>query len=136
MSCWGGHTPRGATAATANEPPIKLTIDSDNAFWALLAGALPAGITVAAVARQLGVSRSWASREANAPGTRLLIAQLLAPHRERLSVLFDKTLDVIEDALKARKTYLVRGVLVDGGPAHYARLEAGRLFIRLISSRR
>jgi hypothetical protein len=30
----------------------------------------PAGITVAAVARQLGVSRSWASREANAAGTR------------------------------------------------------------------
>jgi len=36
----------------------------------IIAGALLAGITVAAVARQLGVSRSWASREANAPGTR------------------------------------------------------------------
>jgi hypothetical protein len=29
-----------------------------------------AGIKIAAVARQLGVSRSWASREANAAGTR------------------------------------------------------------------
>jgi hypothetical protein len=36
-----------------------------------------------AVAQQLGVSRSWASREANAPGTRNLIAELLELRRER-----------------------------------------------------
>jgi hypothetical protein len=29
----------------------------------------------------------------------------------------------------------VNGVIVDGGPDHYARLEAGKLFIWLVSSR-
>jgi hypothetical protein len=78
--------------------------------------ALIAGITVAAAARQLGVSRSWASREANASGTRILIAELLEARCERLSALFDKTLEVIEDAFQARKIFVVRGVVVDGGP--------------------
>jgi hypothetical protein len=82
------------------------------------------------------VSRSWASREANAPGTRCLIAELLEGHREQLKELFRLTLDLIKDAFQARKIFVVRGALVDGGPDHYARLEAGRLFIRLISSRR
>jgi hypothetical protein len=40
-----------------------------------------AGITVAAVARQRGVSRSWASRGANAPDTRLF----RTIHRERVN---------------------------------------------------
>jgi hypothetical protein len=79
---------------------------------------------IAAVARQLGVSRSWASREANAPGTRILIAELLDSQRERLNELFDQTLNVIEDAFQARKIVVVGDVLVDGGPDHYARLEA------------
>jgi hypothetical protein len=57
-------------------------------------------------------------------------------HRERLNALFDETLDVIEDAFEARKIFLVRGVLVDGGPDHYVRLEAVKLFLGLISSRR
>ncbi len=43
------------------------------------------------------------------------LAQLLALHRESLTALFDKTLNVIEDALEARKIFLVRGVVVDGG---------------------
>jgi hypothetical protein len=91
---------------------------------------------IAAAARQLGVSRSWASREANAAGTRILIAELLAPHRERLNELFSLTLDLIKDAFQARKIFLMRGVLLDGGPDHYARIAAAKLFIRLISSRR
>ena len=82
------------------------------------------------------MSRSWASREANAPGTRILIAELLEPHREQLNELFSLTLDLIKDAFQARKIFVVRGVLVDGGPDHYARLEAAKLFIQLISSRR
>lgn len=52
------------------------------------------------------------------------MAQLLAPRRGLLSALFDQMLDVIEDAFQARKMFLVRGVVVDGGPDHYARLEA------------
>jgi hypothetical protein len=80
------------------------------------------------------VSRSWASREANAPGTRILIAELLEAHREQLNELFSLTLDLIKDAFQTRKIFLVRGVLLDGGPDHYARIEAAKLFL-LISSR-
>ena len=78
------------------------------------------------------MSRSWASREANAPGTRNLLAELLEPRRERLNALFDQTLDVIEDAMKARKIFVVKGVIVDGGPDHYARLEAVKVFTVLM----
>ena len=98
----------------------------------IIAGALLAGIKIAAVARQLGVSRSWASREANAPGTRIFIADIFELCRERVKALFDQTLDVIEDAMKARKIFVVKGVIVDGGPDHYARLEAAKLFILLM----
>jgi hypothetical protein len=94
------------------------------------------GIKIATVARQLGVSRSWASREANAPGTRMLIAELLASYRERLSAPFDKKLDVTKDAFRARKIFVVRGALVDGGPDHNARLAAAKPVLRLTSSRR
>jgi hypothetical protein len=60
-------------------------------------GTLLAGIKIATVARQLGVSRSWASREANAAGTRILVAELLDSQGERLSELFDQTLNVIDE---------------------------------------
>jgi hypothetical protein len=49
---------------------------------------------IAAVARQVGVSRSGASRGENAPGTRVLIAEVFEPHRERLSALFDQVLEI------------------------------------------
>jgi hypothetical protein len=87
---------------------IKNAIDSGDAFWVLLAG-----ITIAAVARQLHVSRSWASREANAAGTRILIAKVFETNRERTSALFDRKLDLIEDAFEARCTFVVKGVIVD-----------------------
>jgi hypothetical protein len=48
----------------------------------------------------------WASREANAPGTRVLIAELLEPHREQLNELFSLTLDLIKDAFQGRKIFL------------------------------
>ena len=98
----------------------------------IIAGALLAGIKIATVARQLGVSRLWASREANAPGTRNLLAELLEPHCKRLSALFDQMLDVIEDAMKAREFLVVNRVLVDVGPDHYARLEAVKVFTVLM----
>jgi hypothetical protein len=98
----------------------------------IIAGALLAGFKIAAVARQLNVSRSWASREANAPGTRNLLAELLELHRERVNELFDQTLDVIEDAMNARKLLVVNRVLVDVGPDHYARLEAVKMFTLLM----
>ncbi len=98
----------------------------------IIAGAILGGIKIAAVARQLGVSRSWASREANAAGTRSLIAVLLEPYREHLEALCDQALAVIADAMKARQFLLVNRVLVDVGPDHYARLEAVKVFIVLM----
>jgi hypothetical protein len=62
------------------------------------------------------VSRSWASREANAPGTRILVAELLDSQRGRMNELFDQTLNVTKDVFGARKIFVVRGVIVDGGP--------------------
>jgi hypothetical protein len=61
---------------------------------------------------------------------------VLEPHRERLSRLFDQMLNVIKDAFGARKIFVVRGALVDGGSDHYARIAAAKLFIQLLSSRR
>jgi len=101
----------------------------------IIAGAILFGIKIATVARQLGVSRSWASREANAPGTRHLMAVLLEPYRERLEVLCDQALDAIEDAMKARQFLVVNRVLVDVGPDHYARLEAVKVFTVVIDAR-
>jgi hypothetical protein len=83
-----------------------------------------------------GVPRSWASREANAPGTRILIAEVFEANRERINAVLDRTLDVIEAAFEARCTLVVKGTLVNAGPDHYARLEAGQMVLRLVSSRR
>jgi hypothetical protein len=47
--------------------------------------------------------------------------------RERVNALFDQTLDVIEDAMKARQFLVVNRVLVDVGPDHYAQLEAVKM---------
>jgi hypothetical protein len=98
----------------------------------IIAEAVLAGMNIAGIARHLGVSRSWASREANAPGTRILIADLFELCRERVKALFDQTLDVIEDAMKARKFLVVNRVLVDVGPDHYARLQAVKVFTVLM----
>jgi hypothetical protein len=78
------------------------------------------------------VSRSWASREANAPGTRNLLADIFELCCERVNALFDQTLDVIEDAMNARQVLVVNRVLVDVGPDHYARLEAVKMFTFLM----
>jgi hypothetical protein len=43
-------------------------------------------------------------------------------------------IDVI-DAFQARKIFVARGVLLDGGPDHYARLEAARVVFQLVSRR-
>ena len=40
--------------------------------------------------------------------------ELLKANSGRLNALFDRTLDVIEDAFQARKTFVVSGAVVDG----------------------
>jgi hypothetical protein len=65
---------------------------------------------------------------------RILVAELLDSQRERMNELFDQTLNVIKDAFQARKAFVVRSVIVDGGPDHFARLETAKLVLRLLSS--
>jgi hypothetical protein len=88
MTCWGNTVPRSHSRdreRAADHPrliPVTLLV-------------LLTGITVAA-------SLSWASREANAPGTRTLIAELFEANSERINAVFDHTLGLIEDAFEAR----------------------------------
>ncbi len=63
---------------------------------------------------------------------RLIISELFEANRERLKTILVRTLDLIEDAFEARGTLVVNGALVDAGPDHYARLEAGELVLRLL----
>jgi hypothetical protein len=63
---------------------------------------------------------------------RVLMAQLLEPRRDRISRVFDQVLAIIDNAFQARRTLVVKGAVVDAGPDHYARLEAGKLVVRLL----
>jgi hypothetical protein len=85
-----------------------------------------------AAARRVAVVGEPRSERA---GARLVIPELFEANRERVSKLFDRTLDVIEAAFEARCTLVVKGALVDSGPDLYARIEAGKQVLRLVSSR-
>jgi hypothetical protein len=99
----------------------------------IIAEAIVNGSRIAAVARELGVSRSWASREANAPETRLVVADLFERNAEKINGLIRQALAVIQNGLDATK--LLRSKtraweIVD----HRTRLEAVHLFIRLMAT--
>jgi hypothetical protein len=87
------------------------------------------------VARAHGISRTWASKEANAPGTRLLIASLLDEHRKEVRELVRLSLQAIKAAFKADRWYWAQdedgGELVYAGEDHYARLAAVKRTIEL-----
>jgi hypothetical protein len=102
-----------------------------------IATSVAAGQSIAATARQLGISREWASRIANAPETQQIITLLVQAHAERMCDLFDAGLKVIKDAFRARRKALRKGEVVDLGPDHYARLAAfGRLLQMLTAGGR
>ena len=69
----------------------------------IIARAIIAGVKIAVVARQLSVSRSWASREANSPGTRQILAELLEPYRGRIGTIWKSALEVIEGQNRRRR---------------------------------
>jgi hypothetical protein len=100
----------------------------------IIADALISGSKIAHIARQIGVSRSWASREAHSPGVRNILARLLEERREEIERLFDQSLTAIEEALQARRVYVRRGQIVDRGPDHCARLRSVDVFVKLISA--
>jgi hypothetical protein len=83
-----------------------------------------AGVPVTQIARQEGISRQWASAELSNPESQAIIAAMVDQHRERAQNLVPRLFAAIEDALEARKEYVLDGVPFEGGPDHYARLTA------------
>ena len=98
-----------------------------------IAEAIVQGSKIAAVARTLGVSRSWASREANAPETRVVLNALVQRRAEAVKRQIDAALTTIENALKA--TIIGPPGQTVCVPDHGIRLEACSVFIKLISSK-
>jgi hypothetical protein len=102
-----------------------------------IATAVVAGQSITATARQLGISREWASRIANAPETQQIIASLANAHLERLYDLFDAALTVIERAYRARRRKVLNnGEIIDVGPDHYARLAAFGRLVQILTAGR
>ena len=90
---------------------------------ARIAKALASGTTVTDIAEAEGIGRTLASREANYPECRQLIAEFVGDEWEEMRSVFYRSMRAIEQALSARREYLTKeGQLMQGGPDHYARL--------------
>ena len=74
------------------------------------------GLKVVGIARQIGVSRSWASREANSAGVRNIIGDALRENWDRVREFFSQALTVIREALEARRMLRRNGRTIQGGP--------------------
>src|SRR5215210_1986626 len=97
---------------------------------ARIAGALASGASITDIAATEGISRVIASREANSPKCRQLIATFVDEERELMFGLCYRATRVIEDALEAMREYTTKdGKVFAGGPDHYARL-AGTKHLR------
>lgn len=92
-----------------------------------IAAGVVAGRPIAEIARTQGVSRSWASREANAPQTKLLIAELLDARRGQVEKLVDQALKAMGDAFGAKEL---------GQPDHRVRLLAVKRVLELAAAGR
>jgi hypothetical protein len=92
---------------------------------ARIAKALASGATVIEIAEAEGIGRTLASREANSPECRQLIAEFVSDERDEMRALFYRSLRTIEHALSAKREYMTKeGQIIYGGPDHYARLAA------------
>jgi hypothetical protein len=92
--------------------------------------------SIAATARELGISREWASKIDNAPETQQIIASLAQAHAECIYDLFAEALKVIQQAFRARRRALRKGEVVDLGPDHYARLAAVGRLVQILTAGR
>jgi hypothetical protein len=88
-----------------------------------IATSVAAGRSLAATARELGISREWASKIANAPETQQIIATLVHAQAERVWNLFEEALNAIARAARPPQGS-TQGEVVDLGPDHYAHLAA------------
>ena len=94
-----------------------------------IAKALASGATVTDIAEAEGIGRTLASREANSPECRQLIAEFVGDEWEEMRAVFYRSMRAIEHALSARREYLTKeGQIMQGGPDHYARLAATKHF--------
>jgi hypothetical protein len=92
---------------------------------ARIAKALASGATVTEIAEAEGIGRTLASREANSPECRQLIAEFVGDEWQEMRAVFYQSMRAIEHALSARREYLTKdGQIMQGGPDHYARLAA------------
>ena len=96
---------------------------------AQIAKALASGATVTDIADAEGIGRTLASREANSPECRQLIAEFVGDEWQEMRAVFYRSMRAIEHALSARREYLTKdGQIMQGGPDHYARLAATKHF--------
>jgi hypothetical protein len=74
-----------------------------------LAARVVTGQPISEIAKQTGVSRSWASREANSPATRILIDRILDTHASDVEELIELGLLAIRDCIGPVYTLRVPG---------------------------
>ena len=101
----------------------------------VIAEGVVAGKPITAIARELGVWRSWASREAHAPQTRERGDALADQYHEVIDALFETVLNAIVRGLAARKFTTRNGKRFDKGPDHRVRLKAAGLLLELLKAR-
>jgi hypothetical protein len=99
----------------------------------IIAEAVVARKPIATVARQLGVTRSWASREAHAAETGDLIGQLLLGHKDRLEALFTSALGAMDVLLDAQAILYAGGKPVGLVPDQRTRLKAVGLYTKMLN---
>ena len=94
-----------------------------------IAKALALGATVTDIADAEGIGRTLASREANSPECRQLIAEFVGDEWQEMRTVFYRSMRAIEHALSARREYMTKeGQIIYGGPDHYARLASTKHF--------
>lgn len=87
--------------------------------------ALFEGKSLAAIAREEGVSRHTIAKQAKSDDVRQIVVAVVNDELERICQVFARMLRVIEEAFAARVIRADRrGGAIDLGPDHYARLAA------------
>ena len=102
-----------------------------------MAAGLVAGDSRAKIAKREKVCVRTVSRLANHPETRLLMAQLLRPHRDKIVALVARCIEVIAESLDAHHVYVTKdGTVVDAGGDTFARLAAVKRLLELVEAAR
>ena len=131
-------TRKPANATQTQLGPLPPTAELRREGWlARIAKALASGATVTDIADAEGIGRTLASREANSPECRQLIAEFVGDEWQEMRAVFYRSMRAIEHALSARREYMTKeGQIMQGGPDHYARLAATKHFRDFLSAGR